>query len=80
MYNTPIFFEPVHKSNKFCNCALAMNTQTTRRKLTPEFKAKVVIEALREQSTLDYLPVPQRMITFAAPKEWTMVTLYTVVP
>lgn len=29
-----------------------MNTQTTRRKLTPEFKAKVVIEALREQSTL----------------------------
>ena len=29
-----------------------MKTQTTRRKLTPEFKAKVVIEALREQSTL----------------------------
>ena len=29
-----------------------MNTQTTRRKLTPKFKAKVVIEALREQSTL----------------------------
>ena len=29
-----------------------MNTQTTRRKLTPEFKAMVVIEALREQSTL----------------------------
>ena len=29
-----------------------MNTQTTRRKLTSEFKAKVVIEALREQSTL----------------------------
>ena len=29
-----------------------MNTQTTRRKLTPEFKVKVVIEALREQSTL----------------------------
>ena len=29
-----------------------MNTQTTRRKLTPEFKAKVVTEALREQSTL----------------------------
>ncbi|WP_158215877.1 hypothetical protein [Prevotella sp. P5-92] len=29
-----------------------MNTQTTRRILTPEFKAKVVIEALREQSTL----------------------------
>ena len=29
-----------------------MNTQTTRRKLTPEFKTKMVIEALREQSTL----------------------------
>ena len=29
-----------------------MNTQITRGKLTPEFKAKVVIEALREQSTL----------------------------
>ena len=29
-----------------------MNTRTTRRKLTPEFKAKVVIEALIEQSTL----------------------------
>ena len=29
-----------------------MNTQTTRRKLTPEFKAKVVIEVLKEQSTL----------------------------
>ena len=29
-----------------------MNTHTTRRKLTPEFKAKVVTEALREQSTL----------------------------
>ena len=29
------FFEPVHKSNTFCNFALAMNTQTTRRKLTP---------------------------------------------
>ena len=36
----------------FCNFALAMNTQKTRRKLTPEFKAKVVIEAIREQSTL----------------------------
>ena len=35
-----------------CNFALAMNTQTTRRKLIPEFKAKVVIEALREQATL----------------------------
>ena len=29
-----------------------MNTPTTRKELTPEFKAKVVIEALREQSTL----------------------------
>ena len=29
-----------------------MNTRTTRRKLTPEFKAKVVIEVLKEQSTL----------------------------
>ena len=30
-----------------------MNTQTTRRKLTTEFKTKMVIEALREQSTLE---------------------------
>ena len=29
-----------------------MNTPTTRKELTPEFKAKVVIKALREQSTL----------------------------
>ena len=29
-----------------------MKTQTTRRKLTPEFKAIVVIEALKKQSTL----------------------------
>ena len=28
----------------------------------------------------NYLPVPQKMITFAAPKEWTMVIHYTVVP
>ena len=27
------FFEPVHKSNKFCNFALAMNTQTNFRRL-----------------------------------------------
>lgn len=33
-----------------------------------------------EKNVTNYLPVPQRMITFASPKEWTMVTHYTVEP
>ena len=37
-------------------------------------------KSLHDKKIANYLPVPQRMITFAAPKEWTMVTHYTVVP
>lgn len=36
-----------------------MNTQTTRRKLTPEFKAKVVIEALWWQPTQGHALSPR---------------------
>ena len=51
-----------------------MNTRTTRRKLTPEFKAKVVIEALREQSTLVDI-VKKYEITQAQLSRWKKVFL-----
>ena len=44
IYNTPIF---PNQCISQINFALAMNTQTTRRKLTPEFKAKELREGIK---------------------------------